>query len=154
MNDLFCSWSSSSGKYRSTETEMPMSRSPERGDAKMLKHFFFFFVIKGKRCGQKTAVSQGPRCLLCHFCFILLWQKACTVLLRHQDSPSDSVLPWCSDDDQDITRRKGEGDLPFHKAPAMHWSHRGYRSRAKSRFGSIIFWLFWGINCKSEAVPL
>lgn len=36
--------------------------------------------------GQKTAIAQGPRYLLCHFCFVFLRQKACIVRLCHQAS--------------------------------------------------------------------
>lgn len=51
-------------------TEILRQKCPylERGYAKMLKHVFSGgVVIKGKHHRQKTEVSQGPRCLLCHF---------------------------------------------------------------------------------------
>lgn len=49
---------------------------------------------------------------------------------------------------------RGERALPFHEAPALHWSRAGYRSRAESRFRPIIFCLVWEMNCNSKAVPV
>lgn len=114
----------------------------------------FFTLMKGKGCGQKTAISQGLRYVLCHFWFMLLRQKACTVHLGHQASPSGSISPCCSDNNQGKTRQKGKQDLPIHEVPAMHWNHGGYRNWAEGKSGPILFCLFWETKCNRAAVPL
>lgn len=149
MNDLFCSFSSSPGKYRNTETQMPMSWSPEGRVTGMLKYIFY---------GDEVQVlwakdSYFLRTQLLALPFLLPASKTKSL---HSPSvppgfPSGSISPWCSDNDQGKTSYK---DLPIPEAPAMHWNHRGYRNRTEGKSGAIIFWLFWENKCNRAAVPL
>lgn len=149
MNDLFCSFSSSPGKYKSTDTQMPISWSPEERVTEMLK--YIFYGDEGQVLRAKDSYFLRTQLLALPFLLHASKTKSLHSPPVPQGFPSGSISPWCSDNDQGKTRHK---DLPIHEAPAMRWNHRGYRNRAEGKSGPIVFWLFWENKCNSAAVPL